>query len=275
MKKLHLLLIATIFIISACQTKTQVGNNSNIWANAKWIAFEEFEDSMKIIPAVHGSGDELGEKGLKRAVVPMFRKEFNVGKTIQKATINITGLGHYDLQINGSKVGDHFLSPGWTNYLKRILYNSFDISYLLKNGENAIGVLVGNGFYNVNRERYRKLVVAYGYPKVIFNINIEYTDGSVQNIFSDENCRVLPSPVTFSSIYGGEDYDARLEKKGWSSANFDDSDWNSPIVLNDSMSNLELETDNPLKVMQEFSVHKIFKSKTGQTIYDFGKTLRE
>jgi hypothetical protein len=271
MKNLHLLLIAAIFIISACQTKTQVGDISNIWANAKWIALEELEDSMIIIPAVHGAGNELGEKGLKRAVVPMFRKEFNVGKTIQKAIINITGLGHYELQINGSKVGDHFLSPGWTNYQKRILYNTFDITSLLETGENAIGVLVGNGFYNVNRERYRKLVVAYGYPKVIFNINIEFTDGSVQNIFSDENCRVLPSPVTFSSIYGGEDYDARLEQKGWSSANFDDSDWNSPIVLNDSISNLELETDNPLKVMQEFSVYKIFKSKTGQTIYDFGQ----
>ncbi len=271
MKKLPLLFIATVLIISSCQTKTQISNNSNIWANAKWLAFEQLEDSMKIVPAVHGSGNNLGEKGIKRSVVPMFRKEFNVNKTIQKATINITGLGQYELQINSDKVGDRFLSPGWTNYQKRIFYNTFDITSLLKTGENAIGVLVGNGFYNVNRERYRKLVVAYGYPKLIFNINIEYTDGSVQNISSDENCKVLPSPITFSSIYGGEDYDARLEQKGWSSANFYDSGWNSPIVLTDSINILEPETDNPLQVMQEFAVQKVLVSKTGRTIYDFGQ----
>lgn len=265
------ILIIVICLFSSCQVKNQKAENANVWDSAKWIAYEHLIDSMKIIPAVHGSGNDLGDKGVKRSVVPMFRREFSLTGNIKKAKINISGLGHYELHINGEKVGDHFLSPGWTNYSKRILYNSFDISDLLKEGKNAIGVLAGNGFYNVNRERYRKLVVAYGYPMVIFNISIEYQDGTVQNIVSDENCRVLPSPITFSSIYGGEDYDANLEKPGWNLSDFDDSDWKIPVIITDSIGILEPETDYPLKVMQVFQVKEILNSKTGRTVYDFGQ----
>jgi alpha-L-rhamnosidase len=270
MKQLSILLVA-IVLFTGCQDSKQDNNQSNAWANARWIAYEQLDDSMKVVPGVHGSGNELGNKAVKRSVVPMFRKEFSVAENIEKASINISGLGHYELHLNGEKVGDRFLAPGWTNYQKRIFYNTFDITDLLKSGKNAIGVLVGNGFYNVNRERYRKLVIAYGYPKLIFNITIQYKDGSVENIISDENCRVLPSPITFSSIYGGEDYDATLEQTGWHTAGFDDSNWKTPVIINDSIEILEPETDYPLKVMQEFQVKEILTSKTDRTIYDFGQ----
>jgi alpha-L-rhamnosidase len=270
MKQLSILLFA-IVLCTGCQDSKQDNNQSNAWANARWIAYEQLEDSMKVVPAVHGSGDELGNKAVKRSVVPMFRKEFSVAENIEKASINISGLGHYELHLNGEKVGDRFLAPGWTNFQKRIFYNTFDITDLLKSGKNAVGVLVGNGFYNVNRERYRKLVIAYGYPKLIFNITIHYKNGSVENIISDENCRVLPSPITFSSIYGGEDYDATLEQSGWNTSGFDDSNWKIPVIINDSIEILEPETDYPLKVMQEFQVKEILTSKTDRTIYDFGQ----
>ena len=270
MKQLSILLFA-IVLYTGCQDIKQNNNQSNTWANARWIAYEQLDDSMKVVPAVHGSGNELGEKAVKRSVVPMFRKEFTVTENIEKASVNISGLGHYELHLNGEKIGDRFLAPGWTNYQKRIFYNTYDITSQLKNGANAIGVLVGNGFYNVNRERYRKLVVAYGYPKVIFNLTIEYKDGTIQNIISDENCKVIPSPITFSSIYGGEDYDANLEKTGWNTAGFDDSDWKTPVIISDSIGILEPETDFPLKVMQEFQVKEIRISKTGRIVYDFGQ----
>ena len=264
-------LLIIIGLFSGCQLKNEKNESVNTWNGAQWIAYEQLNDSMKIIPAVHGSGNDLGEKGVKRSIVPMFRREFAVTGKIKKAAINISGLGHYELFMNGEKVGDHFLAPGWTNYNKRILYNTFEITNLLQEGKNAIGVLAGNGFYNVNRERYRKLVVAYGYPQVIFNIVIEYQDGTKQNIVSGENCRVLPSPITFSSIYGGEDYDANLEKPGWNMPDFDDSEWKIPVIIADSLNKLEPETDFPLKVMQEFEVKEILQSKTGRTIYDFGQ----
>jgi hypothetical protein len=241
------------------------------WSGAKWIAYELLSDSMKVIPAIHGNGNSLGTKALKRSVVPMFRRKFVVPCEIDQATIYISGLGHYELKINGERVGDRFLAPGWTLYQKRELFNSFDISSLLKPGKNALGVIVGNGFYNINRERYRKLVVAYGYPKLIFKLEIKLKDGTRLHFVSDENCSVAPSPITFTSIYGGEDYDARLEQPGWDSPGFDDDKWEKPVVLTDGTEKLVAESDNPLKIMDEFGAQKRLISRTGQLVYDFGQ----
>jgi hypothetical protein len=270
MKRFFLLFFSAIILIS-CRNTQPADDSSKVWADAKWIAFEKLEDSLKLVPAVHGAGNNLGEKCLKRSVVPMFRKEFNVTGSIESVSINISGLGHYELYINGNRVGDRFLSPGWTYYQKRIFYNNYDITNLVKNGGNSIGVLVGNGFYNVNRERYRKLVIAYGYPKLKFNLTVKYSDGTSKSIVSDEECKVTPSPITFSSIYGGEDYDATLEQENWNKPGFNDSGWKSPVIISDSEAILEIEKDYPLKVMQEFKVQKITKSKTGKVIYDFGQ----
>ena len=201
----------------------------------------------------------------------MFRHDFTLKKNIERATINISGLGQYELFINGKKVGDHFLAPGWTLYQKKSFYNTFDVTNYLYEQENTLGAVVGPGFYYISRERYRKLVEAYGYPKLIFHLTVNYKDGTEDHIISDEHCRVSPSPITFSSIYGGEDYDARLEKDGWASPGFDDSSWKKAIVLEDPTSQLFQEKDNPLKVMQEFNVKRKFTSETGRTIYDFGQ----
>ncbi len=270
MKKITLLILSVI-LLNSCENSTQKISQNSTWAHAQWIGFEEIEDSLKVVPGIHGFDKSLKNRYTKRSTVPLFRKTFEVNKTIDKATINISGLGHYELYVNGDKVGDRFLSPGWSYYEKRALYNTFDITELLNKGENALGAIVGNGFYNVNNERYRKLVIAYGYPKLIFNIRIKYTDGSIKNIVSDERCKVSPSPITFSSIFGGEDYDATLEQMGWSSAGFDDSKWKIPVLIDGSVNKLIPEKDFPLKVMQEFEVQTISKSKTGKTIYDFGQ----
>jgi len=269
MKNFILPFFSVILFLS--YTGVKLATKTDPWGNAQWIALEQLQDSMLVVPGVHGSGNGLGNKAIKRSTVPMFRKDFELTEEIESASINICGLGHYELYINDNKIGDRFLSPGWTNYQKRALYNTYDITKQVKNGGNAIGVMVGNGFYNINRERYRKLVIAYGYPKLIFNIEIKYKNGSVQNIVSDQDCKVTNSPITFSSIYGGEDFDARLEQDDWSSYAFDDSKWQTPVLLNESREKLVPEEDHPLKVMQEFTPQKIITSKTGKTIYDFGQ----
>ena len=246
-------------------------NDTDPFSHAQWIALEQLEGAMKVVPAVHGEGNTLGDRCVKRSIVTLFRKEFNETKEIKSATIHISGLGQYELYMNGSQIGDRFLAPGWSYYQKRCFYNTYDITRLVKKGDNAIGVIVGNGFYNINRERYRKLVVAYGYPCLIFHITLTMKDGSLRNIVSDRQCKVSPSPITYSSIYGGEDYDATLEQNGWNVAPFDDSTWRNSVVVNDSVGRLVPEEDFPVKVMQEFSVKKISTSKTGRTIYDFGQ----
>ncbi|MBL0134189.1 MAG: alpha-L-rhamnosidase N-terminal domain-containing protein [Chitinophagaceae bacterium] len=186
----------------------------NDWANATWIGFEELQDSLKLVPGVHvppvGS---LGNKAMSRSVVPQFRKEFALHKKITRATLFITGLGHYEATINGKKIGEAFLAPGWTYYDKTVLYNTYDITKQLASGGNTIGVIVGNGFYNINMERYYKLVIAFGLPKMICRLRIEYADGAEQNIVSGQDWKVTASPITYSSIYAGEEYDARMSKR--------------------------------------------------------------
>lgn len=269
MRKNILFLLAAISFMS-CKNEGSTIKSDN-WSKAQWISLEQLPDSMQIVPGVHGLGNHLGEKGLERSIVPMFRQDFVLNDSIESAQINISGLGHYELYVNNNKIGDRFLSPGWTNYQKRVLYNTFDITKQLKKGGNAIGVFVGNGFYNINRERYRKLVIAYGYPRLIFNIQIKLKNGTIKNIVSDENCKVTPSPITFSSIYGGEDYDATLEQKAWTIYGFDDTNWQKPVLIDDSIGKLVPEKDYPLKVMKEFRPVIILKSKTGRIIYDFGQ----
>ncbi|MCX6238528.1 MAG: family 78 glycoside hydrolase catalytic domain [Bacteroidia bacterium] len=243
----------------------------NNWDKATWISFENLPDSMKVVPGVHGYGDKLGNKAIKRSVVPLFRKEFMAEKIIKNATLFISGLGHYEATINGQKVGLSFLAPGWTNYDKTCLYNTYDVTALLKQGKNAIGVIVGNGFYNINRERYRKLVIAYGYPKMISKLKIDYIDGTSTTVVSGTDWKCSASPITYSSIYGGEEYDATLEQKGWDLSGFDDSKWKMALTATVPTGKLTAETDYPVTIREIIKVKKTDQPEPGKFLYDFGQ----
>ncbi len=241
------------------------------WGNAQWIGYEELPAELKLVPGVHGKGDDQGQKALKRTVVPLFRKNFVVRKNISSAILFVSGLGHYEAFINGEKVSDRFLAPGWTDYDKTVFYNAYDVTKMVDAGMNSIGAIVGNGFYNINRERYRKIVIAYGMPKMFCRLQIEYTDGTKENIVSDQSWKTSPSPVTYTSIYGGEDYDARMEQQGWNKPEFDDSSWRSVLLVTPPAGTLTAETDYPLKVMNSFEGKEVFELKPNSFLYDFGQ----
>ena len=266
-----ILFLLPVILLFGCKSPEQWTDLSGTWANARWIALEKLPDSLRRVPGIHGLNKVPEGKYDERSVVPLFRKTFYIDKKVKKATIRISGLGQYELYINGKRIGDRFLSPGWTLYQKRILYDTFDIMENLTSGENVLAAIVGNGFFNISNERYRKLIIAYGYPMLIFNLSITYGDGSVRHIVSDEKCKVSPSPITFSSIYGGEDYDARLEQDGWNRVGFDDREWKNALIIAAPDKRLIPENDYPLKVMEEFKVKKILRSRTGKIIYDFGQ----
>jgi alpha-L-rhamnosidase len=242
---------------------------SNDWNNARWIGNEDIPDSMLLVPGVHGNGDDLGKVALARTTVPYFRKDFSAEKKIREAYVFVCGLGQYELYINGAKIGDRFLSPGWTDYRKTCLYNSFDVTENLKKGNNTIGTIVGNGFYNINRERYRKLVDAFGAPKMILKLEIHYNDGSEKVIVSNESWKTTPSPVTFSSIYGGEDYDARMEQSGWDKPGFKDGLWKNALLVKQPTGALRPESDWPVKVSDIINTKKVDHSKNNIYVYDF------
>ncbi|MCE5346061.1 MAG: glycoside hydrolase family 78 protein [Bacteroidales bacterium] len=239
------------------------------WSGARWIGYEEIPDSLLLVPGVHGNGDNLGNVAVKRSVVPYFRKEVPLEKKITQAYVFISGLGQYELSINGNRIGDHFLSPGWSDYRKTCFYNTFDVTENLTRGLNALGVIVGNGFYNINRERYRKLVIAYGAPKMILKLEIRYSDGSKEIIVSDESWKTSPSPITFSSIYGGEDCDARLEQDGWNTPRFNDAAWRQAMIVKEPLGILRPENDYPVKVSEVIDHKKISFHKDSIYVYDF------
>ena len=137
----------------------------------------------------------------------LVRHEFVVKPGLQRALVNICGLGQYELTLNGKKAGDDFLSPGWSKYDKTCLYDTRDITDLLRAGKNAAGIELGNGMYNLLKTRFVPpggRPYSFGPQKAIAQIRLEYADGSVEIIGTDENWRVAPGPITSSSIYSGE-----------------------------------------------------------------------
>jgi alpha-L-rhamnosidase len=241
------------------------------WSGAQWIGYEETPDSMLLVPGIHKGIKIEGNIATKRSIVPYFRKEFTVKKKVKEAFVFISGLGQYELYMNGTRVGDRFLSPGWTNYLKTCFYNTFDVTGDLKKGPNAIGAIVGNGFYNINRERYYKLVITYGAPRLIIKMLIRYNDGTEDVIESNKTWKTTPSPFIFTSIFGGEDYDARLEQTGWNKSGFNDENWNAALPVRAPGGRLQPEIDYPLKVMQEFEPVNIYNPDSSIYVYDFGQ----
>jgi hypothetical protein len=112
------------------------------WQDALWIGYEDIEDEKRLVPGTHRNGDHLGDQNTDRTIVPLFRKEFGISKEVASATLCITGLGHYEATINGKKVGQGFLTPGWTYYDKTVLYNIYDVTIMLRQGNNVIGAIV-------------------------------------------------------------------------------------------------------------------------------------
>ena len=241
------------------------------WEDARWICYEDLPASMHIVPGVHLGRDDLGNRGLQRPVIPLFRKEFRVGKPVESATLFISGLGHYEAYVNGNKIGNSFLSPGWTNYDKTILYNTYDVTREIQTGQNVLGAMVGNGFYYINRERYRKLVIAFGTPKMICRLRIRYADGSEENIVSGNDWKTLPSPVLYTSIFGGEDYDARMEQEGWKGSGYDDSCWITATIAVAPEGTLVPESDYPLEVKEIIEAKQINRLSDEKFLYDFGQ----
>lgn len=163
----------------------------------------------------------------------MLRKTFNTNKTVKKAIVHASGLGHYNLSINGEKVSEDIFTPVWSDYDKTVYYSSYQVDTFLNKGENVIGITLGNGFYNAVGNRYRKLWVSFGPPTLFLETHVYYTDGTSEVITSDDSWKYALSPITFNDIYGGEDYDARLEQKGWDKPNFNDKSW-KPVVIQEA-----------------------------------------
>ncbi len=204
----------------------------------------------------------------------LLRRDFTVKPGLRRALVHVCGLGQYELTLNGSKVGDDLMSPGWSKYNKTCLYDTYDITAQLRPGQNAAGLFLGNGMYNVEKTgRYTKFTGSFGSLKAIAQIRLEYADGTTEIIGTDDQWHVAPGPITFSSIYGGENYDARLNPIGWNQAGFDDATWSAAQVMQGPGGKLAgLSCAAPpiraFEVLTPVSSHIL---RTNVTVYDLGQ----
>jgi hypothetical protein len=210
---------------------------------------------------------------LPETPAPLFRKEFKILKPVRRAVAYVSGLGFFEMRLNGSRVGDRALEPGWTDYRQRIFYATDDVTAMLRPGANAIAVMLGNGMYNVTGGRYVKFKASYGAPVVILQLRIEHTDGTVTEIASDESWKTAAGPVVFNCIFGGEDYDARREARGWDRAGFDDSRWERAAAVSGPGGRLIASSAPSVKVMRTFPTVRVTHPKPGVSIHDLGQNF--
>lgn len=215
---------------------------------------------------------------------PLFRKEFTIEKEIESAVAFVTGLGYFELYLNGEKVGNDVLVPNQTNYAKRpnlpnnyislpdnfreykVMYLAYDIKNQLKQGANVVGSILGNGFYNPSKH----WTEAYGSPRFLGQIHVKYTDGTEDKIVSDQSWKASKSAIVMDMVYYGEIYDARLEQDGWCKAGFDDSSWEAAAQRKAPEGKLVAQTSLPDRVTKQLNPVKIEKTEDGKYIVDFG-----
>src|SRR5665647_1661498 len=206
----------------------------------------------------------------------LLRKEFNAAPKLKRAVVHVSGLGQYELFINGSKIGDYILAPGWSYYPKTVLYDTFDVTPQIKTGDNAIVLILGNSVYNIQPDsiRYVKFLGSYGPLKAIVQMRLEYEDGSAKTIGTDKSWQVAPGPITYSNFFGGEDFDARLMPKGWSQSSFKaDERWSTASECNGPGGELKGLScaASPIKGIETLAPIKINKIKPNLWVYDLGQ----
>jgi alpha-L-rhamnosidase len=204
---------------------------------------------------------------------PMFRKEFRVEKKIERARIFVAGLGLYELRLNGQKIGTNVLSQSKTDFRKRILYNTYDVTKLLNEGINALGVMLGNGWFNGQRKFWGWQYQWYGSPRVILQLEIEYTDGTRSKVVTDGNWRSSWAPITFNCLFDGEHYDARLEEKNWDTPGYDQRHWEHVNIVPGPGGKLSSALHQPGKVTKVLPTLTLTEPRPDTFVFDLGQNL--
>jgi len=204
---------------------------------------------------------------------PLLRKEFSSRKKIKSATAFITAHGLYEAQLNGKRVGDAYLAPGWTSYNKHLQYQAYDVTSHLQNGTNTIAVTLGDGWYrgNFSFDNRRNI---YGTDiALLFQLEIIYTDGTRETVSSDKSWKSSTGAIRSAGIYAGETIDNRLEKRGWTLAGYNDAEWSNVKVAGFSKTVLTGAYNEPIKKQETFRPVKMIRTPKGEQVIDFGQNL--
>ena len=232
------------------------------WGGARWVGV----DSL------------LAEQvGLGLTGTPRLRREVTVEKPVSRATVSVTGLGHYVLSVNGRRVGNDHLAPGWTEPAERVLYNTYDVTGHVRQGANALGIGLGGGLYRIPQGgphaegRYAKYWDTVGPFQALVHLTVDHPDGTQTVVVSDGSWTAGASPTVFSSIWGGEDYDARLATPGWDRPGFDAAGWRPVRVMDGPGGTLVAQTNPPIRAHETFSAQEVTEPQPGVFVVDLGQ----
>lgn len=208
-----------------------------------------------------------------RLAARLLRKEFELSRPVRRATAYISGVGVYELYVNGRRISNDVLAPNLSDYDKRVYYRTHNVSELLKAGPNAIGVFLGNGRY-FSLRNYIPHTQTFGYPKVILQVEIEFQDGTLQTIVSDKTWKITADgPIRLNNEYDGEEYDARMELDGWNRAAYLDAAWQPVELVHAPSGRLSAQMNEPIRVIQEMKPVKITQPRPGVYVLDMGQNM--
>ena len=235
--------------------------------DASWVA------AKKLGPVGMKPWGEIYEPADRRLPARWLRKEFQIAHPVRRATISYSGLGLSELYLNGKKVGDEVLSPGLTDYTKRNFYVTHDVTDLVRRGNNAVGVVLGNGRFFAPRLQGR--TTTYGFPKLQLQMRVEYADGSgATGVVSDETWKLTTGgPILANNEYDGEEYDARKELTGWANPGFDDSRWEMPQLVVAPGGEMVPQMIAPIRVTGTRKPVKVSEPKPGVFVFDMGQNM--
>jgi alpha-L-rhamnosidase len=238
---------------------------------ASWISPRFAEVSTKRSPF---SSTPTPFDGSDSSAIYM-RKEITVTKNITRAMVTISGLGYYELFINGEKIGDHVLDPVFTDYQKTVNYLTYDVTKQIHSSTNAIGVVLGNGFYNLPTQDLFQMNRAHWKTpnKLLFNLFIEFSDGTNELVVSDGSWKWSTGAIVYNSIRGGETIDMNRHQEGWDRAGFEDNEWPPAVIVPDPIGKLIAQSMPPLRITREVRPLSITEPKTGVYLVDFGENL--
>ncbi len=231
---------------------------------------------MGLLSPADWTANWIAAKGTEYAqptMPPLLRREFALHGVIKRARIYATSHGLYQLSLNGQRVTDDVLTPGWTSYHQRLQYQTYDVSDKLRNGANAIGVYLGNGWFK-GVVGFAGKANHYGDQlSLLLQLEVTFEDGHTEKIVSNDGWKSSPGPIVMSEIYDGETYDARLEKAGWASAGYDDHEWSEVQDVPAAKDVLIAPEGPPMRRIEELVPKKIFKTPAGDTVADFGQNM--
>lgn len=221
---------------------------------------------------------ERDEDFYKPHPAPLLRKSFQIRGPVKQARVYTTAAGYQELSLNGKRVGDHRLDPAWTAVDKRLYYSTHDVTSQLKPGENALGIVLGNGWYNPLPMRFWggknfRASLTSGRPCAILRLDVVYQDGSRETIVTDDSWHWKEGPILRNNIFLGEVYDARKEIAGWDAPGFQDSSWQAVVVETPQVGKLQSLSGPPVRNTEELTAKPLRSPENGPFIYDFGKNF--